>query len=120
MRHHTLAELEDFIRMTLTACDMSDSQVTGIDEADELGALVIEQRIASHGVCGAWPKIFVSRLNVRSLFIAIVSISTVAVGAAKHYRVGRMHRADIAMALNAGGTLGVGQILRLPIQINVS
>ena len=50
--HHALAVLQHLLRVAAgrAAADVGDAQVAGVDEADELGRLVVEQRVRADRV----------------------------------------------------------------------
>ena len=52
VRHHALADLSAprAVAAGGAAADVGDAQVAGVDEADELGRLVVQQRVGAHRV----------------------------------------------------------------------
>ncbi len=93
--HHALAILHDFIRMAIRgpATDVGDSEVPRVDEPDELGGLVVHQRIGAHRVGGAGPGGGIPRGDVGEALVGGGGVAAVAVRAAE-----------------ADGVLGVGVV----------
>ena len=76
----------DFLRMAAgrAAADVRDAQVAGVDEADELGRLVIEQRVRAHRVGRRRPGLADSAGATWALSLSRgVGVAAVAVGAAE-------------------------------------
>ncbi len=95
--------------MTQSAGLLRDTQVAGIQEADELGRLVIEPRVRVRRFGGCFPKLFVLRENVRLLFLEAASgIAAVTIGAPEHDVLLRfVHWLDALMTLQTADTFCV-------------
>src|SRR5207244_1620106 len=63
--HHALVVLHDFLGMTIggAAADVSNAEVARVDEANELGVLVIEDGVRADRVGAGPPDIRITRLG---------------------------------------------------------
>ena len=68
MIHHAVIDVPDDLGMAKSARLLRHPQIAGIDEANELGRLVIQPRIRIRRIGGCCPELLVARKNVRLLF----------------------------------------------------
>src|SRR5262249_18896271 len=103
MRHHALAILQYLRRMTIrrTATDVGSSQIAGIDEANKLRSLVVEQCVGTHRIRGRWPGFRKARLYVSLLLGLGGRIAAVAINAAEMDRILEVRILDVLMTGNA-------------------
>jgi hypothetical protein len=101
MSHHALAKLQNFIRVALSTGDVSDSQVTGVHEPNELRRLMIQQCVTADWIGRSLPSFRVSWPDVRLLNVTRHSVATMTIGAPDLDRVDRVHVPNIGMARNA-------------------
>src|SRR5207248_9930837 len=65
------------------ATDVGDAEIAGVDEADELGRLVVEQGVGPDRVAGAGPGVGEARPDVGAVDVGAAGVAAVAVGAAE-------------------------------------
>src|SRR5262249_4490311 len=130
-RHDAAPRSMDDLQVAGAAGFLGHAIVARIDEADELRALAIEQRVRALGVGGAGPAplLAIARPYVRlgdggeivgmarsavdrTLGARDARIAAVAIGAAQHDGRVRVHRRAIARAVAADAAFGGGQRLR--------
>ncbi len=91
---------------------MSDAQIARIDEADELGRFVIQQRVRAHRIGRSGPGVGKPGMNVGFIHGRRARVSAVAIDAAEANRRLVVHIADVLMAGDAalalGGSVGFG------------
>src|SRR5207302_10818481 len=66
--HHAVMDVVHDLTVTKSARLLSDTQIAGIHETNELGRFVIEPRVRVRWIGGRFPKIFVPRQDVRLFF----------------------------------------------------
>ena len=94
--------------MAAAAGDWSNAEVAGIDEADEFGRLVVEERVGPHRIGGARPGVAFLGVDVGGLLGEGVGIAAVAIGAAEVDIRAAVHVADTCVAGDAALALGRG------------
>ncbi len=112
--------------MTGAAGLARDAQIAGIDEADELGALAVQQRICAfrRGAARKVPVLgkarrdmgalqrgaVLGRLGLRVFWFVDLRIAAMAIGAAQHHGGVGMHGGEVGADVTtvAAGALGVG------------
>ena len=66
-----------------SAAQTSDAQIAGIDEADKLGAFVIQQGVGTDGIGRRMPDLRVPRLHVCFELCRRITVAAMTVGAAQ-------------------------------------
>ena len=120
MGHHALAVLQHFLGVAVgrAATQVGDAQVAGVDEADELGRLVVEQRVGADRVGRRGPGVGIARLDVGRFLDGGCRVAAVAIAAAQLERVLAVRVAHVLVALHAADTLGCGLLGRLLHQVD--
>jgi hypothetical protein len=98
-----------------TATDMRDPQVAGIDEPDEVGRFVIEQRVRPHGIGSRRPRVRVRGMNMSAVDVERRRIAAVAVDTPETNRLLAMRVMRSLVAFHATPTLRrrlLGRLLR--------
>src|SRR5205823_6996313 len=99
------------------AGDVGDAEVARVDEADELGRLVVQKRVRPHRVGRGRPEFRVTRGDVRLRFIRAIGPTAVAVGAAEADGVFEVRVLHALMTGDAAGALAGGVLSTLCEQI---
>ena len=105
--HHAQPNVVNGFLVARAAGDVRDAQIAGVDEADELGRLVVQNDVRVGWVCGALPKLRVARGDVGfAQREAGRGISAVAIGAAEDDVRAGVHRMifDSFVAFEAAAT----------------
>ena len=95
------------VAVAIAAGLIGDPQVTGIQEADELGRFPIQRRVCAGRVRGSPPEGAITRHDVSSEFVGSVGLSPVTIRAGQMDGRGCMHGLDPDVAL-LGVALGEG------------
>ncbi len=122
VRHHALPHGKRFRRMAIAAGRLGDAQIARIEEADELGRLVIQQGVRPDRVARGRPVLREAGMDVGLFSGRCAGIAAVAIGASESHDglaidpLG-MHVADVGVAQHAALALGRRVGFRLPQQV---
>ena len=121
MRHHALAILQHFFRVTprRAATDVRDPQVARVHEPDKFRRLVVEQRIRPRRVPRPPPRIRISRHDVREPDVPRRRVSPMTVGASQPDRLRLSVRLVLSpVTLQTPLTLRRRHAGRLPVEVD--
>ena len=109
MAHQAGADLGDdrAVTVAVAAGLVGDAQVAGVEEADELGRLLIERGVTARRVGGGPPEGAIAGCDVGGEFVGSVGAAAVAIRAGKVDGRGCVHGLDAHVALG-GFALGEG------------
>src|SRR5262249_4443517 len=116
--HHAGAVLRDFVLMAIAATEVGDTQIAGIDEADEFGRFVVEQSVGTNRIGRRAPGVGKAWMNVGVFLdvggrVAAVAVDATQVDGPFVVRVG-----GILVALNAAGAFDIRLAFGLFAQID--
>ncbi len=120
VRHHALANFQNRTCVTLSAGDMSHTQVSRIHESNELRRFVIEYCVTSLWVSAAGPHLGEPWRDMGLCNVEGVTVSAMAVGATDLNSARWMHVADIGVAMNAALALDQHVFLALTHQVVIA
>ena len=110
------------VGMAIAAGRVGDAQIARIDEADELGRFVVEQRVRADRIARGRPGLREAGMDVGLFGGRCAGIAAVAIGASESHDwlsidpLG-MHVADVGVAQYAALALGCRVGFRLPQQV---
>ncbi|MCG3121386.1 MAG: hypothetical protein ALAOOOJD_04451 [bacterium] len=112
-RHHALLDIQHFLGVAGGASLIRHAEIPGIDEANEFGFFLIQQRKRARRIRRRRPAFFVARLDVRFALRSRLRIAAVAIRAAQLHCRRFVHTLDPGMTLQTTFALAVGLFLRL-------
>jgi hypothetical protein len=86
---------------------VGDSQIAGVQKADELGRFLVEGGVGAGRVCGGFPEGSISRGDVGGGEVGGLVVASVAGFASQGDGGGGMHRLDADVAFGRFATVGL-------------
>src|SRR5258708_6924288 len=101
MRHEAAADLGDDRRVTaaIAAGLVGNAQIAGVDEADEVGAFLVERGVSARRIGCSVPDGAIAGLDVGGEFVGAVGTAAMAIGAGELNSGRGVHGLDADVAL---------------------